>query len=606
MVPVRRRTTGGSSASAAVSTRSARAAMWTLARAAVLTAGILAAAPAAPRTLLEWFIPDSDVRISSPCRCVICEESPAFRPDRIWSTPAGFPGAANAAVRSIPDEGSSFSRLAEAMPDASRPWWVRLMLYVMYVILSLVCVYLIRHYLFTINRVFGRQRHPYLDIDTAAWPRVTVLIPAHNEERVIRQSLDAILEADYPRELLKVVPVNDRSEDRTEEIIDQIASEYPDVIRPFHRREGPPGKAAALRDAMTLVESDIILVFDADYIPGRGLVKQLVSPFFDPEVGAVMGRVVPLNVDDNLLTRILDLERAGGYQVDQQARMNLGLVPQYGGTVGGVRRRALQSVGGWRVDCLAEDTDATFRLLLGGWKTVYQNRAECYEQVPRTWEGRLNQIFRWARGHNQSLRRYAHSLFWNRRTRFAERLDGLLLLNVYLLSLIVVIGWGLGIALWYLGVNKPGLIVILIVTSYSTLGNFAVFFQVSAAGHLDGSGNRVRLLPFLFTGFLVSLWSVARATLTEFCSIRRRRDVLWHKTEHEDHNYENLRNGQENGNGNGWRNGGNGRNGQNGRNGRNGGAGQAGRSDPGADGGDEKQKADHDPGRPPADGGGKP
>ncbi|MFY0104485.1 hypothetical protein ABTP95_22220, partial [Acinetobacter baumannii] len=76
----------------------------------------------------------------------------------------------------------------------------------------------------------------------------------------------------------------------------------------------------------------------ADYLPARGLIKQLVAPFFDPEVGAIMGRVVPVNAGANLLTRLLDLERSGGYQVDQTARMNLGLVPQYGGTVGGIRR----------------------------------------------------------------------------------------------------------------------------------------------------------------------------------------------------------------------------------------------------------------------------
>ena len=87
------------------------------------------------------------------------------------------------------------------------------------------------------------------------------------------------------------------------------------------------------------------MVFDADYIPGPRLLKQLVAPFFDAEVGAVMGRVVPLNVGESLLTRLLDLERAGGYQVDQQARMNLRLIPQYGGTVGGVRRVALRAGG---------------------------------------------------------------------------------------------------------------------------------------------------------------------------------------------------------------------------------------------------------------------
>ena len=418
-------------------------------------------------------------------------------------------------------------------PRSPRPWYVLAMLVPLYAILLLICVYFIRHYWFTLNRLHGTQRHPYLDIDTADWPEVTVLVPAHDEEPVIAAVLTALLEVDYPPGRLHLLPVNDRSQDRTGEIVDRFAALHPGLVVPFHRRKGDPGKAAALRDAMKLVTTDIALVFDADYMPGHGLIKQLVAPFFDPEVGAVMGRVVPHNVGQNLLTRLLDLERTGGYQVDQQARMNLKLVPQYGGTVGGVRRRALESVGGWRVDTLAEDTDATFRLLRGGWKTVYQNRSECYEQVPSTWPQRMRQVRRWARGHNEALWAHAGHLLAGPRTCFREKLDGWLLLNGYLMSPILLLGWLLAMALWYLGETRPGLIVILLVTSYSALGNFAIFFEVSAASYLDGSRARVRLLPLIMLGFLVGLFAISHETLLQILLPRRPgARVRWQKTEH--------------------------------------------------------------------------
>jgi cellulose synthase/poly-beta-1,6-N-acetylglucosamine synthase-like glycosyltransferase len=212
--------------------------------------------------------------------------------------------------------------------------------------------------------------------------------------------------------------------------------------------------------------------------------------------------------------------------------MNMRLVPQYGGTVGGIRKCALQSVGGWRGDALAEDTDATYRLLVAGWKTVYQNRSECYEQVPDSWTSRLRQIGRWARGHNQATARYSHQLLFNPRLRFLEKVDGLLLLGVYTMSPILVLGWMLGISLWYLGEWSAGLIIILCVTSYSTLGNFAIFFEVVAAAHLDGSRARIRLMPFIFLGFLVSLFSVTRATMSQVFPSFSRKDLFWHKTEH--------------------------------------------------------------------------
>ncbi len=416
------------------------------------------------------------------------------------------------------------------LPDPQRPLLVRVLLVLLYLVVAVVVLYLARHYAFTLDRLLGRQRHPYLDLDTADWPPVTILIPAHDEQKVIADILDALLEVDYPRERLRLMPIDDRSTDATGEILDRYAENHPGLITPVHRSRGLAGKAAALQDVLPLVEDDIVLVFDADYIPGRGLVKQLVAPFFDPEVGATMGRVVPLNAGRNLLTRILDLERAGGYQVDQQARMNLRLVPQYGGTVGGVRKRALEAIGGWDVRGLAEDTDVTLRLLLAGWKTAYQNRSECYEQVPETWRGRMRQLFRWTRGHNQVLRKYAWRLLASRRLRPAEKLDGLLLLNVYLMSLVVILGWALGVVLWYLGVTRPGLIVILAVTAYSTLGNFAIFFEIAAATYLDGTRGRVRILPYIMPGFLVSLMSVARATVTQPFA-RPTPDVSWHRTE---------------------------------------------------------------------------
>jgi len=418
-------------------------------------------------------------------------------------------------------------------PRSPRPWYVLAMLVPLYAILLLICVYIVRHYWFTLNRLHGTQRHPYLDIDTADWPEVTVLVPAHDEEPVIAAILTALIEVDYPPGRLRILAVNDRSRDRTGEIIDGFAACHSGLVVPFHRRKGDPGKAAALRDAMKQVTTDIALVFDADYVPGHGLIKQLVAPFFDPEVGAVMGRVVPHNVGQNILTRLLDLERTGGYQVDQQARMNLKLVPQYGGTVGGVRCRALESVGGWRVDTLAEDTDATFRLLRGGWKTVYQNRSECYEQVPSTWPQRMRQVRRWARGHNEALWAHAGHLLSGPRTCFREKLDGWLLLNVYLMSPVLLLGWLLAMALWYLGETRPGLIVILLVTSYSALGNFAIFFEVSAASYLDGSRARVRLLPLIMLGFLVGLFAISQETLLQILLPRRPgARVRWRKTEH--------------------------------------------------------------------------
>ena len=412
-------------------------------------------------------------------------------------------------------------------------WFINGVSLALCVIIALILFYTLRHYYFTLNRLFGAQRHPYLDIDTADWPTVTVFVAAHNEEAVIAGALTSLLSIDYPAEKLIIMPVNDRSTDRTREIIDAFVAQYPGRITPFHRTSGKPGKAAALKDATVCVTSDIIVVFDADYLPARGLLKQLVSPFFDPEVGATMGRVVPQNIGNSLLARLLDLERSGGYQVDQQARMNLRGVPQYGGTVGGIRVRALRESGGWHDDVLAEDTDLTYRLLLNGWKTVYQNRSECYEEVPENWAVRIRQIKRWAKGHNQALYRHIWRLMVTKGLSPGEKLDGLALLGVYAMAPLLIIGWVLVLLLFYANASPlvNGALALFALVSYSTLGNFAAFFQIAAAAHLDGAGRRIRLLPLNYFGFLVSAFSIAKATLDQVILDRlTRREFRWEKT----------------------------------------------------------------------------
>lgn len=400
-------------------------------------------------------------------------------------------------------------------------------------LIVVVVAYTGRHMLFTLNRLFGHQRHPYLDVDSADWPRVTVVVPAHNEAEVVGNALDALADVDYPRERYTVIPVDDRSGDDTWSIIEASATKAPTIIKPWRRTEGQPGKAAVLAEVSTSLDGGIVIVFDADYIPGRGLIKQLVAPFFDVEVGAVMGRVVPHNTGRNLLTRLLDLERAGGYQVDQQARMNLHLVPQYGGSVGGVRVSALKAVGGWRTNAYAEDTDLTYRLLLQGFKTVYENRCECYEEVPEVWQERNRQIMRWAKGHNQVALRYSWRTLLSPNVGFAERLDALLLLGVYAIAPLLIVGFIAAFCLYMMGepVMGGGWLVLVALVCFSSLGNYAAFFELAAAMHLDNSRRRLRLLPFNFLNFLVSVVNISRSCMSLLVDdLWFRQELRWEKT----------------------------------------------------------------------------
>lgn len=426
---------------------------------------------------------------------------------------------------------ASAAAMTFTAPWTERPFVLGLAL-ALGLIALVMAAYGLRHTVFTLSRLFGEQRYPYAGIHTADWPQITVFIAAHNEEKVIAGCLDALLATDYPPDRVRIVPVNDRSQDRTRAIVDDYVARHPGRIVPFHRTGGKPGKAAALKDAMPLAVGDIAIVFDADYTPGPGLLRQLTAPFFDPEVGAVMGRVVPVNAGTNLLTRMLDLERAAGYQVDQQARMNLRAVPQYGGTVGGVRRSAVEAVGGWHDDTLAEDTDITFRLLINGWKTVYNNRAECYEEVPEEWSVRLRQVRRWARGHNQVLFRHGRQLLASTSVTLRERVDGLMLLLIFMMPPLLLLGWWLALVLYYLDAGSlvAVFVPLMVLVAYGAMGNFAAFLEIVMAVLIDGHRRRIRLLPINLLCFLASLFAISHALFQSITDHLLGRELVWHKT----------------------------------------------------------------------------
>lgn len=395
----------------------------------------------------------------------------------------------------------------------------------------LMIVYAIRHLLFAYNRTFGRQKLYYNDIYSSRMPKISVLIPMHNEEQVLHYVLDSLLKCDYDRDRLEIIPINDNSTDRTKELLEEYHAKY-EFIRPLHRDCPNRGKPAGLNDAMAIATGEIIIVFDADYRPATDMLKQLAIAFADPSVGAVMGRVIPFNANHNLLTRLINLERSGGYQVDQQARYNMGLLPQYGGTVGGFRKDVLLEMGGFNPAVLAEDTELTFRLYTHGWKVIYANSAECYEETPETWEVRGRQIRRWSRGHNNVMFRYLLPVLVSKQMNWKEKLDGILLLLVYAVPFLLALGQLDAIALFFMHEMNilSGWWVLLFIGAYCSFGNFAPFYEIGSALTMDGIKNEIYLLPLIMYNFYFYMWTISLGFLDSIVDLLTGRQVVWAKT----------------------------------------------------------------------------
>jgi len=403
---------------------------------------------------------------------------------------------------------------------------------------GLMIAYLIRHYIFTLTVLKNTRKHGKNEKAAALnfKPTVSILVPAHNEENVIGRLLDRLTELTYPEDKTQIIVIDDASTDSTGEITEKYAKKF-NHIKVLHRnkKEGGRGKAAALNAGLKHATGEIILCFDADYYPQRDIVEKLTREFIDPKVGAVQGRVTVLNEPQNIVTRFVALERIGGYRVDQKARDYLGLIPQFGGTVGGFRRSLLESLGGWDEFILAEDTDLTFQVYLAGYKVRYVEDAECYEEAVENWRDYWKQRYRWAKGHMQTFFKHWLKVLKSKNLTLREKADGLLLLNVYFMPILVLLSWIISILLF--SIEQPqwshNFLNILPIMLYSSVGNFAPFFEIGIGAYLDGRTRAQWLIPLLIFTFLINTFICTKALVDLTLSkIARKNSNHWEKTNH--------------------------------------------------------------------------
>jgi len=398
---------------------------------------------------------------------------------------------------------------------------------------AIIFLYAVRHLLFTI--VVLRRSNKANEISSNNFcPSVSILIPARNEEKVMGRILKRMVELTYPKEKLQIIVINDGSEDRTGVIAEKFAERHRN-IEVVHRspKEGGRGKASAMNEGLKHAKGEIVLCFDADYYPQVDIVEKLVAPFADPKVALVQGRILVINEPENLLTRLIALERVGGYRVGQQAREGLGLIPLFGGTAGGFRREIIEKLGGLDDNVLAEDTDLTFRVCLAGYRVRYLNWAESYEEAVHDLRSYWHQRLRWAIGHMQCFFKHLFPVIKSKHLNFRQKLDGIFSLNVYFIPVITGIAWILGGILLFRGFSIFNAVLCLIpFFAYSTVGNFAPFFEIGIGMYLDGRTKACRILPLLFPLFLYNILICSFAMMKLCICKLLGKEIKWHKTVH--------------------------------------------------------------------------
>ena len=236
-------------------------------------------------------------------------------------------------------------------------------------------------------------------------PLVSVVVPAHNEEKVLAKSVSSLLRSYYRQ--IEIIIVDDGSTDNTSMVARQVERRSPRV-RAFTKPKG--GKASALNYGIEKAAGEIIIGIDADTILDPKAVGKLVRHFSDPTVGAVAGAVRVGNID-NMLTRWQLIDYSIGIYIERNAQALMGAITIVPGACGAWRKTAVQKVKGYSSSTFAEDFDLTLAIHYEGYKVLQDNEAVALTEVPINIRSLFRQRYRWIFGDIQTFWKYRKMLF---------------------------------------------------------------------------------------------------------------------------------------------------------------------------------------------------
>jgi cellulose synthase/poly-beta-1,6-N-acetylglucosamine synthase-like glycosyltransferase len=401
-------------------------------------------------------------------------------------------------------------------------------------VIAVILIWFMIAYQFVLT-VFGyinyvKSLNRKLDIDrmTFEYPSCTILIPAHNEEKVIAATIASMLRLEYPPGKLTILVINDGSTDGTRDIILGAAARDRRVaLFDVPRGEGGRGKSRALNLAMTRVASEVIAVYDADNTPDRNALRYLVAQLIgNKELGAALGKFRTVNKDVNLLTRFINIETLSFQSMLQAGRWQMHNIATLPGTNFVIWTWLIRQLKGWDEEALTEDSELSIRVYQEGYKIKFVPYAITYEQEPQTWSVWVRQRTRWVRGNNYVLGKFLKQIrrFRNKRLMF----DVLYTLSLYYVFFVAIV-----ISDLLFIVSAANLVTISLPGPYTFVWIMAFFLflgETMLAISYDGE-DRLRHIPVLvlmyFTYCQLWIYIVIKALWIEYVKKEKR---TWDKT----------------------------------------------------------------------------
>jgi cellulose synthase/poly-beta-1,6-N-acetylglucosamine synthase-like glycosyltransferase len=248
--------------------------------------------------------------------------------------------------------------------------------------------------------MFNTARKPDNVLKQRIFPKVTLIVPTYNEEKVIQRKLFDIKELEYPKDSFEVILVDSGSVDNTLGLVKSFSESQSDFfslrVLAQPKREG---KASALNFCRPFCKGDIIVLTDADVLFKKNALTELVAGFADQSVGAISGKIVILNPNQSTSTKFEKSYR-GIFDIIRTGESKLDSTPIFNGPISAFRK---ELIGDLKLSTVSDDTELSLKVREKGWKTIYEPRAVAYEYTPQSFRSRNNQKIRRGQGVIQSF-----------------------------------------------------------------------------------------------------------------------------------------------------------------------------------------------------------
>jgi len=265
---------------------------------------------------------------------------------------------------------------------------------------------------FLLTRYFFGTLYRSTPINPKFTPGVTIVVPCFNEEAWIQRTILGCVNQDYPTDKLEIIVVDDCSDDKSVEKIQEIIEQLKqtekryDLDRRIHYlvQKKNAGKRDALAAGVKIAQHELVVFVDSDSMLDPFAIRNIVQPFCDNRMGGISGRTDVANTYTNTLTKMQAVRYYISFRIMKAAEGYFDAVTCLSGPLSCYRKDLLmkymdkwlnQTFLGQRAT-FGDDRSMT-NFILRNHRTGYQDTAVCRTIVPNTYSMFLKQQMRWKR-----------------------------------------------------------------------------------------------------------------------------------------------------------------------------------------------------------------